>query len=183
MARPKTIISRADLAGILGLSRARITQLSKRKDFPLRPDGMVNRAEAVQWYTDAGLAQQTVKRGPKPAPAVIPIAAAVPVTTPGTAQPETFAAAQARKESALADKHQMEAKKMRGELLPAADVKRVWSNHVAAVRNRLLLLPSKIAPAVAVNSDAAQCQELIRIEIYEALTELSHSEADTAPAA
>jgi phage terminase Nu1 subunit (DNA packaging protein) len=186
MARPKTIISRAELAGILGLSRARITQLSKRKDFPLRPDGMVDRVKATAWYRENVHESGANKRGPKPAalqvPAAVP-AATVDVTAPDAGGVETFSAAQRRKESALADVREMEAAKMRGALIDASDVKRVWAGHVMVVRNRLLALPGKLAPAVAANSDAAQCQELIRVEIYEALTELSHSGADTAPAA
>jgi hypothetical protein len=72
MARPKSIISKAELAGILGLSKGRISQLSKRKDFPLRSDGRIDRERAVQWYhDDAGLGNGATKRGPKPkAPAV-----------------------------------------------------------------------------------------------------------------
>lgn len=71
MGRPKSIISKSELAVVLGLSRGRITQLSKREDFPSRPDGRVDRERAVKWYRDVGLAQQSTKRGPKPkAPAV-----------------------------------------------------------------------------------------------------------------
>lgn len=85
MARPKTIVTKSELAGILGLSKARISQLSKREDFPRRPDGRVDREKAVKWYHDVGLAEQTSKRGPKakvpraakePAPAAPPIQSA-----------------------------------------------------------------------------------------------------------
>lgn len=64
MARPRTIVTKAELAGILGLSKARISQLYQREDFPVRPDGRVNRDEAVRWYKDVGLADR-IKRGPK----------------------------------------------------------------------------------------------------------------------
>ena len=65
MGRPKTIITKAELAAVLGLSKARISQLCKREDFPVRPDGRVSREAAVRWYKDAGLADRATKRGPK----------------------------------------------------------------------------------------------------------------------
>jgi len=64
MARPKTIVTKSELAGILGLSKGRISQLSQREDFPSRPDGRINRNEAVAWYKSTGLADRR-KRGPK----------------------------------------------------------------------------------------------------------------------
>src|ERR1035441_4880814 len=67
MARPRTYVTKAELAGVLGLSPGRITQLIS-KGMPVRADGKVNRAQAVQWYHDAGLAEQFRKRGPKPRP-------------------------------------------------------------------------------------------------------------------
>lgn len=75
MGRPKTIITKAELAAVLGLSKARISQLCKREDFPVRPDGRVSREAAVRWYKDAGLADRATKRGPKRKQ---PKAAAVP---------------------------------------------------------------------------------------------------------
>jgi hypothetical protein len=65
MGRPKVLISKAQLAGVLGLTPSRISQMVKRPDFPSRPDGKVNQAAAVQWYKDCGLADQAIKRGPK----------------------------------------------------------------------------------------------------------------------
>ena len=66
MARPKTIISKAELAEVLHLTRGRISQLYAREDFPKRVDGRVDRDVAVRWYESVGLAQQSLKRGPKP---------------------------------------------------------------------------------------------------------------------
>ena len=91
---------------------------------------------------------------------------------------ETFSGAKQRKESALASLRELELSVRQGKLIDAGDAKRVWGGHVMVVRNRLLALPGKLAPAVAASADAAVCQELIRAEIYEALTELSHSEAE-----
>src|SRR5664280_350948 len=65
MARPRTYITKAELATVLGLSKGRVTQLIS-KGMPVRTDGKVNRDEAVRWYRDAGLAEQSTKRGPKP---------------------------------------------------------------------------------------------------------------------
>jgi hypothetical protein len=66
MARPKTIISKSQLAKELRLSRARITQMCQMEGFPVRSDGRINRSEALDWHKSRGLDQQTSKRGPKP---------------------------------------------------------------------------------------------------------------------
>src|ERR1035437_7177144 len=65
MARPRSYITKAELATVLGLSKGRVTQLIS-KGMPVRTDGKVNRDEALRWYRDAGLAEQSSKRGPKP---------------------------------------------------------------------------------------------------------------------
>jgi hypothetical protein len=73
MGRPKSIITKAELAAVLGLSKGRISQLSKRDGFPCRPDGRIDRERAVQWYHDAGLGNGVTKRGPRPKAASVEI--------------------------------------------------------------------------------------------------------------
>ena len=72
MARPRTIISKAELAAVLKLSRGRVTQLAS-KGLPVRADGRVNRDEAVLWYR-SNVREDIAKRGPKPKVRVMPAA-------------------------------------------------------------------------------------------------------------
>jgi len=52
MPRPKTVITKAELARILELSPGRITQLIAQ-GMPVRADGRINEAEARAWYEAA----------------------------------------------------------------------------------------------------------------------------------
>jgi hypothetical protein len=81
MSRPKSIISKSELAAVLGLSKGRVTQLIT-KGLPVRPNGQVNRDEAVKWYGES-IRQAFVKPGPRR-----PRAEASPVAKPGNAPTE-----------------------------------------------------------------------------------------------
>jgi hypothetical protein len=59
------------------------------------------------------------------------------------------------------------------QLLSAAEVEQVWANHITTVKARLLLLPGKLAPRLAVCSDVLQCQHLIDRELRSILDELA----------
>ena len=76
-----------------------------------------------------------------------------------------------RKESALADMRQMEARKRAGDLVPARDVERMRADENRVQRSRLLAVPSRVR---------ARCPELSRQqvdtidrEIRDALLELA----------
>ena len=67
----------------------------------------------------------------------------------------------------------MERSRLRGELLPANEVRAGWSQIVAQVKMRLLAIPSKIAARLAVTRTAAECKALVDVEIREALEALA----------
>lgn len=81
--------------------------------------------------------------------------------------------ARARKLSAEAELAEMERDERRGELVPIAAVERVVVEEYTALRAKLLSLPSKLAPQVAIESGEAACRELLERGITEALDELS----------
>jgi hypothetical protein len=60
-----------------------------------------------------------------------------------------------------------------GELVRASEVLREWERFIAACKNRLLLLPAKLAPRVAGMTNATDCHVLMDREIRDALMELS----------
>jgi len=92
---------------------------------------------------------------------------------------EDFFTARARKEVALANLREMDAAKRRGETLNATEVEAEWSNIVSTVRNRILLLPDKLAPRVAALADVLECRAVIERAVREALTALSETEPGT----
>jgi len=83
-----------------------------------------------------------------------------------------------QQEKAKLDKERRKAQEMKNavderELIPASEVEARWSAILGAVRARLLNLPTGKAPEVAVESDPAACEKLLREGVYEALQELS----------
>jgi hypothetical protein len=172
----RSVISKAELAAELKLSRGRITQLIG-EGLPTRPDGRLNRGEAVRWYRQ-NFPKGPLKTGPKPK---VEGADASSPSTPRARgdNSESFMVARARKETALANMREIEAKRMSGEFVALADVQLRLQDLILAARKRLLSMGARLAPELAVATDAAKCQSLIDGEVRDALTELS--EYDPAP--
>lgn len=84
----------------------------------------------------------------------------------------------ARLEKLKADKAALEVAKLHGELIEVDVVKETWTKHVAAARARLLALPRKIAPIVKPLKTTREIEAAIKLEVYEALTELSTQNND-----
>lgn len=91
------------------------------------------------------------------------------------AQPssENLEAAKLRKESALADKYEIQVERDRGLLVPFSDVKARWVELVTTARNKLLALPATVAPLLA-GRDAVEVQTILEQRVNEALSELEH---------
>src|SRR4051794_28199864 len=86
---------------------------------------------------------------------------------------ESFAEARARRERANADLSEMQAARLRGELLPADEVSRAVTGAFARVRLRVLALPTKAAPRLVGKESAAEVQALLTGYVEEALAELA----------
>lgn len=177
MARPKKYVSKSAVARELGVTPGRVTQMIAR-GMPARPDGRLDLERCRKWYRDnvtprvkpAGEPQHSTTTAVEKCDTAVK----EDVTRPADdGTPEGFLVARARREAALASLRELDLAKQRGELVPVADVENEWCRICATVRNRILLLPDKLAPRVAVLSDVLECREAIRREIYEALTALS----------
>lgn len=86
---------------------------------------------------------------------------------------EEFAKARAAHEKIRAKDRELDLRKKLGQLLPAEEVEDGWSKIIAAIRSRMLLLPDKLAPKVAVVSDVIECRAVIWDEVVSALAALS----------
>ena len=133
-----------------------LAKLKKNQD-PTKPDALIRALELA--LADKGAT-----------PAESPTA---DKEEPDTGGGETFYAARERKERAMADIQEMEAGKMRKELVNAIDVERVWSGMIAAARSQLLALPANLAHKVAMEADQITCEEILKDAVYRVLTELS----------
>lgn len=74
---------------------------------------------------------------------------------------------------AQADKTELEVAELRAELIPATKIETHWQAMIAAMRARLVGLPSKIAPQVAGPDDLTRVQDMIQAGVYEALAEIA----------
>jgi phage terminase Nu1 subunit (DNA packaging protein) len=81
--------------------------------------------------------------------------------------------ARRRKLAAEAGLAELELQLKNGGAVAVADQERVWVQMVGAARSRLLSIPTKLGPAIAIEVDPIVCQSLIQGAMVEALTELS----------
>lgn len=92
-------------------------------------------------------------------------------------------------EAAAIEKHykaqlaKLEYEQKIGALVPIENVAQEVEKEYSRVRARLLAIPSKLAPDVALAEDVAACRELIEAAITDALNELAAYEAGSEPAA
>ena len=84
-----------------------------------------------------------------------------------------YNAARARKMEADAQMAELELLQAKGKLVPAEDVAGAWVDVLAAMKARLLALPSVCAPVCATETELATIQSILENQIREALDELS----------
>jgi phage terminase Nu1 subunit (DNA packaging protein) len=84
----------------------------------------------------------------------------------------------ARLAKAKADIAEMEAQRLRGELLSVAEVRSSVQQLTTVVKVRCLSIASKAAPLVALEAGVDQCHEIIAGFVDEALSELAAAEVD-----
>lgn len=84
-----------------------------------------------------------------------------------------YEAERARLTKAQADKTELEVAELRAELVRVPLVETHWQAMIAAMRARLVGLPSKIAPQVAGPDDLTRVQDMIQAGVYEALAEIA----------
>jgi phage terminase Nu1 subunit (DNA packaging protein) len=111
----------------------------------------------------------------------IDVAAADRAWTQGSGENDeeiTFAEAQRRWRLATAQLRELELKQKEGGLVFAADVQHEVERVFANVRSRLLAMPTKMAPILASIHSVPECAEILRHEIYLALSFLADHVAD-----
>ncbi len=68
---------------------------------------------------------------------------------------------------------EIDLKEKKGLLIRTEEVARSWAEIIGACRSKLLSMPAKIAPVVAVEDTPAICKQIVEEQIGEALDELS----------
>ena len=98
----------------------------------------------------------------------------------GEIPPASFLEAQRNHEWLKVQKAELDLKVRRGELLEREEVERRWGALLTTFRNRMLLLPDKVAPRAAVLDSVLECRALLEREVKEALSALSEYEPNAA---
>ena len=64
---------------------------------------------------------------------------------------------------------------MKGHLVDAEEVKTAWTNMAAACRAKLLAIPTKMAGEVMALETLQEVQDVLKSQVYEALSELANN--------
>lgn len=147
------------ISSLLDISERRVQQLSKAGVIPKAARGRYELIGSVRGYI-RHLRDLNLK---------------------GEAGNADYGTERARLVKAKADLAEMEASQMRGDLLSAPDVKVAWTEIVALMRARLLVLPDKIAPVVHETTSLNQAKDVIKKAIHEVLTEIAETNVEITP--
>ena len=79
----------------------------------------------------------------------------------------------ARKTAAEAEIAELELLEKKGQLVPMVDIVNTWLEMISACRSKMLSMPAKLAPVVAVEDSPAICKSLIEEQVIEALDEIA----------
>jgi hypothetical protein len=102
-------------------------------------------------------------------------------STGGVKVGSSYDEARTRKVNAEAEIAELELARVHGTLVLAADVVQAWEDVLGALKGKLLSIPTKAAPVVSAEPDAALCQTILEDLLNEALEELSNYEPTIDP--
>jgi|TARA_Y100000593_G_scaffold92489_1_gene184279 phage terminase Nu1 subunit (DNA packaging protein) len=139
---------------LLDLSERRVQQLSRANVIPKTERGRYELVPAVRGYI-AYLRERSLDVG------VV-----------------SLDVARQRKAAAEAELSEIELAKARAAVVAIDDVAKQWESILSAVRTRMLTVPTKIAPLVAVENDQSMVKELIEDAVHSALGELASGISD-----
>lgn len=168
-----TIITKAGLAAELGVSKARVSQYVQR-GLPQRADGRLDRSAALAWLkrNERGVAGSG--KGADRAARLLEDAGSPPATRSAGGIDPIFE--RARKDRELADRVALQNAVMRGELVPVADAEAAWTAIIGVARERLLGMPSKLAPRLVGLTSAGEALSILEAEVHAALADLASAE-------
>lgn len=144
-------ITKSELARRLKVSRARVT-VYVRRGLPVLQNGKLDEQAAFSWVRSS----------------------VAPRGNSNSTAGARLVAIRCRRETAAAEREELELKLRRGQLLERAGVERAWSRLILEARTRLLAIPDRVAPKIpALSGDVAAVRQFVRCEIHEALAELA----------
>lgn len=143
-------VNTSTLGECLGLSRKRVSDLTKEGVLVKVQRGTYDLGESVQGYINWRLSAKKKSKAER-----------------------TLDEVKAEHEELKMRKTELAVRLMENKIHRADDVKRVWTGMAAAVKSRLLSIPIKAAPQVAGVENIPEVQKLLSREIMEALNEIA----------
>lgn len=162
MAHPKNC-NGSTLADWLGLSRQRVSQLEQEGVFQRDAKGYFDLKKSVSAYIES-----LKSRNPE----------ATPEESNKQAVACMTAEAELRLTKARADKAELEAAKIRGELVSLEEVQAAWTALIGNAKLRLLSLPTKLAGVLLGLEKQAEIESTLKGAINDALRELSDTDVE-----
>lgn len=77
-------------------------------------------------------------------------------------------------EKAKREKAEIELAHIKGRMHSSTEVEKVMNNMLASFRSRVLAIPSKTAPSLIARDDISQIEQIVEVQIHEALSELAN---------
>jgi phage terminase Nu1 subunit (DNA packaging protein) len=84
-----------------------------------------------------------------------------------------------RMANAQAEKTEIEIEEMRNNLIALDKMKDLWAGVLGKFRARILSIPSRLTPQIAIQRDPKMIEKLIKEALYEALNELAEYDLET----
>jgi hypothetical protein len=155
--------------GLPGGSRAAVSYAIAQKRITLQADGRLDPVAAdAQWA-----ANTRVRIGAGPAPAQ-PGASA---STAGQQDPQPggddYWNSRSRREAAEAELAEIELAEKTGQVIQVKVVEAVWGQALGATREHLLQLRARLAPLLAAEADAFKIEQLLDVEMSQALSHMA----------
>ena len=141
------------VAQVLNMTPQMVNRHVKQRGMPRISRGEYDLVKCVHWYID--YKDQQIKEARR-----------------GT---ETEAQARQRLVIATANLREVDLAQACGELIEIDVAQTLWQRLVVSFRNKMLLIPTKLAPQVITCKEPTEAQALLEAEIHEALHDLSSS--------
>jgi hypothetical protein len=186
-----TTVTEAELADLLGVTRQAINKAVQRGRLTREEDGRLDPIRARRDW-EQNRRRRRKNAGPSPVadfpllPAVAPPAAPSPPAGAGevgehtaaeamldAGQIPTIAQSQAVREAYKTRAEKLKFEREAGRLIERTQVVATWHRVVRTTRDRLLLLPERMAPVLAAETDPVVVRRLIEAELRAALEEIT----------
>lgn len=186
-------LTQAEIARALGVSRQAIHKLVQAGKLALGEDGRCDldtarAAIAASVHPGSKTAQALQTQAPPPPPSTVPDTTAQHVVIPAAASqflanadehgmPTNYHVARTLREAEEARMARLKREEMEGQLIRVSAVETAWASSLAAAREHLLQVASRLAPLLAAENDPLKIDQMLHEEHTQALQLLAGAKA------